>query len=103
MLKYDLTITIVIPNDTKQIALSTDAIPATEEEFTKFFTVATETRTIGNKSQVIVGCHITSNCTLREIKFDSTSTTKFMDWLKKEKIFVGIHSVSRKQRQSDTC
>jgi len=37
MLKYDSTITIIIPNDTKQISLSTDVIPATEEEFTKFF------------------------------------------------------------------
>ncbi len=92
MIKYDSTLTIVIPNDSKQISLSTDAIPATEAEFKKFFTVDAET-TKGNKSQVIVGCHITSDRTLKEIKFDSTRTTTFMDWLKKEKIFIDADSL----------
>jgi len=81
---------IVIPNDSKQIALSSNAIPATETEFTKFFTVDTDTRTKGNKSQIIIGCYITSDRTLKEIKFDSTHMTKFMDWLKKEKIFAEV-------------
>jgi len=88
MIKYDSTITIVIPNDSKQITLSNDAIPAMEVEFKKFFTIDTKLHMTGNKSQVIVRCYITSNRTLKEIKLDSTRTTKFMDWLKKEKIFV---------------
>jgi len=54
MIKYNLTLMIVIPNDDKQIALSNDAIPATEEEFTKFFTIDTKTCMTGNKSQVIM-------------------------------------------------
>jgi len=97
MIKYDSTITIIILNDTKHIALSTDTIPAMEEEFTKFFTIDTETSTIGNKSQVIVGCHITSNHMLHEIKFDSMSMVKFMDWLKKEKIYVDSDSLGVKK------
>jgi len=84
---------IVIPNDTKQIALATDMLPAMEEEFTKFFMVSTDTCTINNKSHIIVGCHITSNHTIREIKFDTTTNNKFIDWLKKEKIFVDSDSL----------
>ena len=52
---------------------------------------------ISNKSQVIVGCHIMSDRMLLEIKFDSTSTTKFMDWLEKEKIFVDLDSLGVKK------
>jgi len=92
MIKYDSTITIIIPNESKQISLSTDAIPATEAEFKKFFTVDAETTT-GNKPQVIVGCYVTSDRTLKEIKFDSTRTITFMDWLKKEKIFIDADSL----------
>jgi len=90
MLKYDSMITIVILNTNKQIKLANDAIPAMEAEFTKYFMVSTDTRMIDNKSHVIIGCHVTSNRMLREIKFDSTTNAKFMDWLKKEKIFVDL-------------
>jgi len=85
MIKYDSTLTIVIPNTTQHIALATDAIPAMEKEFKKFFSVDTETRMKGNKPQVIVGCHVTSNCMLKEIKIDSMQTHKFLDWLKKRR------------------
>jgi len=97
MIKYDSTLTIGLPNDSKPISLSTDAIPATENEFKKFFTVDAETTT-GNKSQVIVGCYITSDRTLKEIKFNSTRTTTFMDWLKKEKIFIDMDLLGVRKR-----
>jgi len=87
MLKYDSLITVTSHTDSKQIALATDAIPANEEEFNKFFMVLTNTCGIDNKSHIIIGCHLAGDCTLKEIKFDSTSTTQFIDWLKKELIF----------------
>jgi len=34
-----------------------------------------------------------SKCTVRDIKFDSTTTTKFLDWLSKEQIFIESDSL----------
>jgi len=93
MLKYDSTITVTIPNDSHQLVLSSDPIPMLEADFKKFFTVTTDTQVTGNKSFVIIGCTITSDRTLRDIKFDTTTPTKFIDWLKKEKIFVESDSL----------
>ncbi len=93
MLKHDSSITVTSHTDSKQIALATNAIPTNEDEFNKFFTVSTDTRGIDNKSHVIIGCHLASDRTLKEIKFDSTSTTQFIDWLKKERIFAESDSL----------
>ncbi len=97
MIKYNSTLTIVIPNTMQHIALATDTIPAMEMEFKKFFSVDTEMRTKGNKSQVIVSCYITSNHMLKEIKLDSTQTHKFLDWLKKEKIYADLDPLGVKK------
>jgi len=93
MLKHDSSITVTSSTDSKQIVLASDAIPTNEAEFNQFFKVSTDTRGIDNKSHVIIGCHIASDRTLNEIKFDSTSTTKFVDWLKKERIFAESDSL----------
>jgi len=98
MVKHDSTITVVILNDPTQIVLATEAIPMAELDFKKFFTVSTDTKVIGNKSHVVVGCTLMSDRTLREIKFDTTSQHKFMDWLQKEKIFVDSDSLGIQKR-----
>jgi len=93
MIKHDSSITVTLIIDSKQIVLASDMIPINKEEFKKFFTISTDTHGIDNISHVIVGCHLTSDHTLKEIKFDSTSTTKFIDWLKKEKIYAEADSL----------
>jgi len=93
MLKYDSTVTVTIPNDSHQIVLSSDPIPTLEADFKKFFTITTDTHVASNKSYVIIGCTITSDRTLRDIKFDTTTPHKFIDWLKKEQVFVESDSL----------
>jgi len=93
MIKYDSTVTVTIPNDSHQIVLSSDPIPTLEADFKKFFTITTDTHVAGNKSYVIIGCTITSDRTLRDIKFDTTTPHKFINWLKKEQVFVESDSL----------
>ncbi len=88
MLKYDSTITVINTSDDNQIQLAHDVVPTSEEEFKKYFTVTNDTRPVGTPPHVIVGCHMMSNRSMRDIKFDTTTTTKFIDWLKQEKIFI---------------
>ncbi len=88
MMKYDSTITVTNTSDENQIQLAHDVVPTSEEEFKKYFTVTNDTRLVGTPPHVIVGCHMMSNRSVCDIKFDTTTTTKFIDWLKQEKIFI---------------
>jgi len=83
MMKYDSTITVTNTSNDNQIQLAHDVVPTLEEEFKKY-----DTCPVGTPPHVIVGCHMMSDCTMRNIKFDTTATTKFIDWLKQEKIFI---------------
>jgi len=60
MLKYDSTITVPFMTDDQQIQLTTDAVPALEPEFKKFFSVTNDTCPTGMLPHVIVGCHLMS-------------------------------------------
>jgi len=97
MIKYDSTITVENATDNSQIQLVTDALPNNEETFKKYFTVTNDMRKTGNKPYIIVGCHLTSERTIRDIKFDSTKTTKLIDWLAKEQIFIESDSLGIKK------
>jgi len=63
----------------------------------KYFTITNDTRQPGTKQYIIVRCHLTSERTIREIKFDSTKMTKFIDWLAKEQIFIESNSLGIKK------
>jgi len=93
MLKYDSTITVLNDKDDQQLQLNIDAIPTSEAEFTKYFTVTQDTRPAHAKPHIIVGCRLMSDRTVREIKFDTTTQNKFIDWLAKEKIFLESDSL----------
>jgi len=88
MITHDSTITVTNTSDDKQIQLAHDVVPMSEEEFKKYFMVTNDTHPVGTPPHVIVGCHLMSNQTMRDIKFDTTKIHKFIDWLKKEKIFI---------------
>jgi len=85
MMKYDSTITVTSMFDDNQIQLAHDVVPTSEEEFKKYFTVTNDMCLVGTPPHVIVGCHLMSNRTMCNIKFDTMATTKFIDWLKQEK------------------
>ncbi len=96
MLKYDPLITVENPTDDNQIQLATGAIPMKKEEFKKYFMVTHDTHPQGTQPHIIIGCYLTSKCTIRNIKFDSTQTTKFINWLSKAKIFIKSDSLGIK-------
>jgi len=52
-----------------------------------------DTRLANMTPHIIVGFGIMSNWTVHEIKFDTTTQTKFIDWLAKEKIFLESDSL----------
>jgi len=85
MLKYDSTITVINTSDEHQLQLAHNVIPTSEEEFKKYFTVTNDTHPVGTPPHVIVGCHMMSDRSMQDIKFDTTTTTKFINWLKQEK------------------
>ncbi len=88
MLKYDSTITIMNNQDEKQLQLNIEAILTNEANFTKYFTVMQDIHPTNTKPHIIIGCHLMSNQTVHEIKFNTTMQNKFVDWLAKEKIFL---------------
>jgi len=93
MLKYDSSLTVFNLSDDQQIQLAMDALLASEAEFKKFFSVTNNTHPTGTKPHIIIGCYMMSKRTMCEIKFDSISMTKFLDWLTKEQILVESDSL----------
>jgi len=93
MLNYDSMITVINTTDDQQLQLAHDIIPTSEVEFKKYFTVTNDTRPIGMPPHVIIGCFLMSDQTMCDIKFDTMKTTKFINWLKKERIFIKSDSL----------
>jgi len=57
-----------------------------EVEFKKLFTISTDSRA-GNQQRIVVGCHLCSECTINEIKFDKNKP-QFLEWLTNQNIFI---------------
>jgi len=86
LLKSEPSIIIANTTNTKQIILAKESIPMSEEAFKKFFMILMNTNVKENQTHIIIGCHILSECMLKDIKFDC-SKPQLMEWMKKEKIF----------------
>jgi len=97
MIKYNSSITAENRLDTAQIQLATNAVPTNEDNFKKFFTITSDTCPPGTKPYIIIRCYLTSKHLIRKIKFDTTQTTKFLDWLLKEKIYLKSDTLSIKK------
>ncbi len=87
LVKTEPSIVLVNPSNQTQIILSTDPIPSQEDAFKQFFTISTEIRSKKNQQHVIIGCHLLSERTMKEIKFDKTRP-HFMTWLDTAKVFL---------------
>jgi len=87
LLKHELSIAIASPMTKAQLILANDQIPMGKEEFKKFFMILTDNRAATQQQRVIIGCHMLSECTIQEIKYNG-KTPQFMDWLNKTKTFV---------------
>jgi len=86
LLKYEPSLVLVNPNTKAQLVLSTDPIPTKEADFKQIFTISTDSRA-ANTQRVVVGCHLRSERTINEIKFDKNKP-QFIEWLKQQKIFI---------------
>jgi len=87
LVKTEPSIVIVNPSNQTQLVLSTDSIPNKEETFKQFFTISTDIRSKKNQQHVIIGCHMLSERTMKEIKFDKTRP-QFMNWIDNAKVFI---------------
>jgi len=93
LLKYEPSIAIISSTTKMQlVVLSTDPLPSNQEEFKKFFLISMDTHTAMNQQCIIIGYNMLSECTIQEIKFDST-TPQFMVWLKTAKLFLELDSL----------
>jgi len=87
LIKTEPSIVIVNPTNQNQLILSKESIPTKEEMFKQFFTISTEIRSKKNQQHVIIGCHMLSERTMKEIKFDKTKP-QFMNWIDNAKVFI---------------
>jgi len=87
MLKDESSLVLRTPNNDNQIVLVSALVPKGEHEFKKYFKVSTTRIERQNQTQVCIGCHVLSNCSLGNIKFSSPDG-HLLAWLKKEQIFL---------------
>jgi len=92
ILKDKPSLILQTPSNNKQIILVLALLPRGESEFKKYFKVSTSHIKRQNKMQVCIGCHILSNCSLGNIKHQSTDG-HLLKWLKKEHIFLESDSL----------
>jgi len=86
-LKYEPSLVVTNVSNKTNIVLATDPFPTNEVEFKKFFAISTDTRVTTKKPHIIIGCQLSSERTLKEIKFDKTKP-QFLAWLNNHKIFI---------------
>jgi len=87
ILKDKPSLVLRTPTNDKQIILASASLPSRESEFKKYFKVTPIHLKKQNKTQVCIGCHILSNCSLSSIKFQ-TPDGNLLAWLKKEHVFL---------------
>jgi len=87
MLKDESSLVLRTPTNDMQLVLASDSLPIRESDFKKYFKVSTARRENQNSSHVCIGCHVMSNRTIGNIKFNSKEG-QLLAWLKKEKVFI---------------
>jgi len=92
MIKDKPSLVICTAGNEDQILLESTSIPTGEKEFKKIFKVSTHRIANRNQMHVCIGCHVLSNRSLGNIKFQSTNG-HLLAWLKQERIFVEANSL----------
>jgi len=96
MIKDEPSLVLQTATNDKQIDLATATILTGEKEFKMFFRVSTTRNEKQSQTHVCIGCHMLSNRTLGNIKFQSNDGN-LLAWLKKEKIFIKSDSLGLEQ------
>jgi len=92
MLKDESSLVLRTPSNDRQIVLASDHLPTGKKEFKQFFKVSTMQIKTRSQTHVCIGCHILSNRSLGNIKFQSTDN-KLLAWHKKANVFIESDSL----------
>jgi len=92
MIKDEPSLVLRTPRNDQQIVLATMPLPVGEKAFKQFCTVSTPRSERQNQNHVCIGCHVLSNRTLGNIKFQSKEN-HLLAWLKKAKVFLESDSL----------
>jgi len=84
--KYEPSLVLVNPTTKDQLILATTQIPRNKTEFKKLFTILMDLHA-GNQQRIVVRCHLRSERTINEIKFDKNKP-QFLEWLTNQNIFM---------------
>jgi len=87
VIKYEPSLVVVSIDKTAQLELAQKPLPTTEDVFKRYFAVTPEVRAGTHKQHLSVGCHIQSERSFNDIKFDKTKP-QLLEWMKQNKIFV---------------
>ncbi len=87
VIKYEPSLVVVSIDKTEQLELAKQPLPTTEDAFKRYFAVTPEIRAGTHKQHLSVGCHIRSERSFNDIKFDKTKP-QLLEWMKQNKIFV---------------
>jgi len=92
MIKDEPSLVLRTPRNDQQIILAMTPLPAGEKAFKQFCNVSTPRSEWQNQNHVCIGCHVLSNRTLGNIKFQSKEN-HLLAWLKKAKVFIESDSL----------
>jgi len=92
MIKDEPSLVLRTPTNDQQIVLETMPLPTGEKAFKKYCTVSTPRSERQNQNHVCIGCHLLSNRSLGNIKFQSNEN-HLLAWLKKAKVFIESDSL----------
>jgi len=88
MIKDEPSLVLRTPTNDQQLIIASTPLPAGKTEFQKYFNVSNNARNDKQKqAHVCIGCHVLSNRSLGNIKFNSTHN-HFLAWIKQARIFV---------------
>jgi len=92
MLKDESSLVLCTSENDQQVILATTSLPTGKSKFQKYFMVSTSQIVTKRQSNVCIGCHILSDRSLGQIKFQSKDN-HFLAWLKQACIFIKSDSL----------
>ena len=92
MIKDKPSLVLRTPNNAEQIEIISARLPMGKTEFKKFFKVSTTRVDKQQQTHVCIGCHVLSNRSLGNIKFQSKEN-HLLAWLKKARVFIEADSL----------
>jgi len=74
LLKHEPSIAVTNPSTKTNLILATDQFPMNEEDFKEYFMILTDMRIMTSQQHIIIGCHMLSERTVQDIKYDKNTS-----------------------------